>query len=62
MGWDFIISISSLIGAAALGLILAVSNNKRFKETQELRLAAYRLKKAQKNEALRRQLESRESG
>ncbi len=56
MGWDFIICISSLIGATALGLRLAAYNLKHRQETHELRMQIYRQRKKLKNEKLRRQL------
>lgn len=58
MGLGFLLSISCLIGTIALGLSLAVYNNKRLKETHEFRMAQYRQRKKQKNEALRRYIEA----
>lgn len=56
MGLDFVVSISSLVGAVALGLSLAVHNNKRLKETHDYRMQIYRRNKKLKNEYLRRRL------
>lgn len=56
MELDFLISISCLIGAIALGISLAIFNGKRAEETHELRMEIYRRYKRAKNERLRRAL------
>jgi cell division protein FtsL len=58
MGWDFILSISSLIVCTALGIRLAFYNHKMRAETHDLRMAIYRQRKKLKNERLRIQLEA----
>jgi hypothetical protein len=54
MELGFVISISCLIGAVALGISLAFHNQKRLRETHDIRMRIYRERKRRKNEALRR--------